>query len=141
MQNQIHVAQIMSDHLIVAGYSNTYSQILEFFIKYHIQHIPVTHEGKLVGIISTNDLLKFIGTESASGKSLDLASLDASFKVEEKMTPHPVSVGKFDMVSTVIEILAEGKFQAVPVVHEEEIIGIITNKDIVRYMQFLQKED
>ena len=67
MQNQIHVAQIMTDHLIVAGYSNTYSQILEFFIKYHIQHIPVTHEGKLVGIISTNDLLKFIGTESASG--------------------------------------------------------------------------
>jgi|688.fasta_scaffold1337391_1 CBS domain-containing protein len=31
-----------------------------------------------------------------------------------------------------IEILSEGKFKALPVVKERKIVGIVTNKDIVR---------
>ena len=48
------------------------------------------------------------------------------------MTADPITVEPNSSQKDVLEILAEGKFQAVPVVSEGIILGIITNKDITR---------
>jgi CBS domain-containing protein len=56
--------------------------------------------------------------------------------VEDVMTPEPVCVTPDTSQKKVLEILGEGKFHAVPVVEDGNVVGIITNKDIARVYQY-----
>ncbi len=129
-------SDFMTPNVIVGGKENNFNQIADFFTNYKIQHLPIVEKDKLVGIVSVNDLLKFVVSATKSGKTLSADELNKSFRVEKVMTQNPVTVGPNDSQGKVIEILGEGKFQAVPVVENERVIGIITNKDIARVYQY-----
>lgn len=121
------VSQVMTNELIVVNYSHTIQQIEQFFIDYHVNHVPVVYQDELVGIISTIDLVKFY---SANYKSPE--SIDSRFAIREIMTPNPVVLNVDDDIKVAMQILSEGKFQSLVVVDGKKPVGIITNKDIVR---------
>ena len=108
---------------------------MEFFTDFNIQHLPIVENDRLIGILSINDVMKYIGKKLRAGSAFNLASLDAVFDIKEVMTANPVCVSPDDDFSKVVEILSAGKFQSVPVVEEGVIVGIITNKDVVRVYQ------
>lgn len=133
MSTTIHISQIMTDKVIVANQKNTFSQLTQFFTDAKIQHLPVTFDDKLIGIISIFDMMKFVSKHMNDGGTLDKAALDAAFDLENEMTRNPITLHRTDVVDTAIKILSEGKFQALPVVEEGYIRGIVTNKDLVRF--------
>ena len=51
---------VMSPVLVTASVDATPIEIVEIMKKNEIHHVPITSEGKLVGIVSTFDLLKLI---------------------------------------------------------------------------------
>jgi CBS domain-containing protein len=132
MKSNITAAQIMTTNVIVANLYNKFSQIMEFFTVYKIQHLPVAFDDELTGIISVNDFANYLSKRIMSGAPMDLATLDEEFKVSEVMTRNPVTVGVDDSLEKILEILEAGKFQAVPVVKDGLVHGIVTNKDLVR---------
>jgi acetoin utilization protein AcuB len=67
-----------------------------------------------------------------ANEAMDTASLDVDFSIGDVMTRNPTVVTVDDTLETVISILAEGKFQAVPVTKDGLLHGIVTNKDLVR---------
>lgn len=136
MTKKILASGVMTENVVVAGLNNSFSQLMAFFTKHKIQHLPVTYDDKLLGIISINDMLNFLEGQIAAGESISEASLNEAFSLENVMTHNPVSVDPEAPLSEVLEILAEGRFQALPVVHNGLIKGIITNKDIVRVYQW-----
>ena len=136
MTSNIKVSEIMTKSVIVANSANTYSQVMTFFTGSRIQHLPVTEDDKLVGIISVNDMSAFVFDQLKRGNKIDSESLDIIFRVPDVMTPHPVSVSPDDTVFKVVEILEEGRFQALPVTKGNEIQGIVTNKDLVRMLRW-----
>lgn len=138
MRKNVAVEEVMTQNVIVANVNNKLSQFLEFFNIYRIQHMPVTLGDVLVGILSINDLLGFISKSLLEGKPVDTASLDAQFDVQQIMTKHPITISPDDTLEKAFSILAEGKFQALPVIKNGVLVGIITNKDLVRlYTQLL----
>ena len=128
----IKVANLMTRKVVVANLNNKFSQVVQFFTDTNINHLPIAEDDVLLGIISIKDVLKFVGQELSSGKSLTAADLDAKFSLDAIMTKNPVFVHPNDLIEKAIEILSEGKFQALPVVEDGKIVGIVTNKDIVR---------
>jgi CBS domain-containing protein len=132
MEEKIKVSQLMTKNVVVANLQNKLSQVLQFYTDTNIQHLPVTFDNVLLGIVSIKDVLKYLSTELKSGNPVSLSELDAKFKLEDIMTKSPVYVHPDDLVEKAIELLSEGKFQALPVVEEGKIVGIVTNKDIVR---------
>jgi CBS domain-containing protein len=62
--------------------------------------------------------------------------LDAEFKMDELMTPEPYFIAADATVEEALERLDKGKFQALPVVENEIIVGIITNKDLVKAFSY-----
>jgi acetoin utilization protein AcuB len=132
MSQKILASQIMTSNVVVANLNNKFSQVMEFFTTYKVQHLPVAFDDKLLGILSVNDMASYLGNRIKNNEPTDAASLEASFEISEVMTHHPTSVGVDDTLERVLEILAEGKFQSVPVVKDGLVHGIITNKDIVR---------
>ncbi len=131
-----NASDFMTGAVIVANVNNTFDQIMEFFTTYKIQHLPVADNDRLIGIISINDMLSFMSGIIKEDVSITHYNLNKKFKVSEVMTPDPITVQPDSSQKEVLEILAEGKFQAVPVVSEGIIQGIITNKDITRIYNY-----
>jgi len=129
-------SDFMTGAVIVANVNNSYDQVMEFFTTYKIQHLPVTDDDRLIGIISVNDMLNFISDIIKEDISISHFNLNKKFKVSEIMTADPITVEPDSSQKDVLEILAQGKFQAVPVVSEGIIRGIITNKDITRIYNY-----
>jgi CBS domain-containing protein len=136
MTSSIKVSQIMTKGVIVGNVKNSFTQIMKFFTEYGIQHLPIEENGVLVGIISVNDMSAFIFSQATKGNNLHATALDALFSVSKVMTHDPITITPEDTVAKVVEILADGRFQALPVTTNGEIQGIVTNKDLVRMLRW-----
>ena len=132
MSKNATVGEMMTQNVIVANVNNKFSQFLEFFNIYRVHHMPVTLGDELVGILSTTDLLSFISTNLLLGMPMDLASLDQKFNVYNAMTKKPVTLTPEDSIENAISILADDKFQALPIVKDGKLVGIITNRDLMK---------
>lgn len=53
------VHQIMSTPLIVATSETTVEECMALMTDRHIRHVPVVEEGKVIGVVSIGDLVKF----------------------------------------------------------------------------------
>lgn len=132
MSTKIIARDIMTKKIIVGNTSNKPSQLIEFMNSSKIQHLPITENDKLVGIVSINDLLKLVSTESATSANVSFSNLDAKYSVGDFMTKDVTSVSENATLEEILAILGAGSFQALPVTENGAIIGIISNRDVVR---------
>lgn len=59
MNTELLVNQVMTKQVIVGNLGNKFSQIMEFFCKHNIAHLPILAKGELVGILSIKDVLNY----------------------------------------------------------------------------------
>ena len=50
------------------------------------------------------------------------------------MTKQIETVQKDDLIKEVAELFARGKFNALPVVEDNKLVGIVTTTDIINYL-------
>ena len=132
MNKRSPLSDVMTREVIVANLDNRYSQVMEFFNTWRIQHLPVTFNDQLLGIVSINDMLSFAFYCMRDNSSVNMDILDEKFDIKKVMTADPVTAKPEDTLEDAIRILAEGKFQALPVVKDGKLVGIVTNKDLVK---------
>ena len=101
-----------------------------------IRHMPVLDDsGKLAGIISDRDLRRpdWVNTEE---NVAHYYLLDNAHKVQDAMTPAPVTGQAGDDVSAALGIMVERKFGALPVVDDRNhLVGVISTVDLLRAFQ------
>lgn len=125
MDKSTPVSHLMTKKVIVADLKTKFSNMLTLFLDYHIYHLPVVFDDKLLGIISMTDALKFY----RSGASPE------DFDIEKVMTHHPNTLHPNDTLGKACEILSEANYRTLPVVDDQgKIIGILSNKDLVRVL-------
>ena len=97
---------------------------MEFFTRHRIQHLPVAYDDKVLGIISVNDMLKFMADQlqnNPSDKPHEM--LNEAFDLDKEMTPQAyIRITRHPLID-ILEVLSDGKFQALPVVEGGEIKG------------------
>jgi acetoin utilization protein AcuB len=131
------VAAIMTKNVIVAKPENNLFQVIEFFKEFKIQHLPVCNNGnELVGIISVNDVVNFFYKALSEGKALNESVLKLNYTAANIMTANPTCVSSDASIEEAHDILAQGKFQSLPICDEGKIVGIVTNKDLVKVLSF-----
>ena len=97
-------------------------------------HIPVEENGKLVGMVSLIDFMYHI---SGAGISDD-NKVYKELKVKDIMTQKPFYLTTNSTIYDVSKVLAEGNYHAVPVLENDNIVGIVSTADIIKY--FLSKK-
>lgn len=142
MASKESVSEIMSRRVILAHKTNNFSQVIKLFSENSMHHLPIVDsDNKLCGILSSNDLMKVFTLKKAQGVPVDLEQLDKVVDLADLMTEHPFSVREEEHVSKAARIFSEKVFQSLPVVNDaNEVVGIVTLKDVVEYYYELVEE-
>ncbi|MFN8277988.1 MAG: CBS domain-containing protein [Chitinophagales bacterium] len=132
MDSNLPVSTIMSRGVVVGNQFHNFSQVLKLFSEFPIHHLPIvdTHN-KLVGIISSNDIMRLFINPKFNDVKLNADELDRVVNLPDIMTPNPLSIPPTETIKKAARLFAENKFQVLPVVENGEIVGIVSVKDIV----------
>ncbi len=130
------VSQIMSQSVVSVSGKDLMSRVRHLFSKHGIHHMPVTDDdGKLIGILSSNDLNKVLHgfTLFKTKKSVDYnEAVLNSLLVEEVMHKKVVTLSENDPISRAADIFKENLFHCLPVIDQDgNLQGIITTYDLI----------
>ena len=127
------ISSIMTSDLICLDPNHTISDVRNVFKNNRIHHIPIVTDQKLVGIVSKSDYLFFRKgfIENDIEENLEELRLSA-FNVSHIMTKNVAKLSSTDRISVAIEIFKENLFHAIPVVDEDNIVGIVTTYDLLK---------
>ena len=109
-------SDIMNPNVIYATLPSTRDKVLQLFKEYQISAVPVLKNSTLVGIVTRKDILRKI-------EENQLALL---------MTPNPVTVNADTDVKEIVKIFTSTPFRRLPVMDGDQLVGIITIRDIVK---------
>ena len=97
-----------------------------------IRHLPVVDDDKLVGIISQRDLFR-ASLASAMGFGEEaMRDFLKTVVVKKIMTTPVITVSPDTDIKEAGLIMLEKKFGCLPVVEDGQLVGLITETDIVR---------
>ena len=116
------VADSMTRNVVTCSTGDTVQRIHTLIIDSGYSAFPVVKKKKLVGMISRRDLLK-------DGRWR--ASSETTTTVDNLMTTPVVSAGPDDDVRTVADIMVKHDISRLPVLENDQIIGIIDRHDIL----------
>jgi len=126
------VYEIMTEKVVFARTRNKFSEVQQFFIQFHVHHLPVLDDhDTLVGIISSTDLIK-VYEEVLSGHTfVSKDDIDHLYPIAKIMSSNPVTVSSEETLHSAAKKLNENKIQSVPVVDNNVLKGILTVRDFV----------
>jgi len=126
----------MTRNVMSLGVNSSVLDAAEILREKNIRQFPVINsDGVLVGIVSDRDVRdampsKFIPGDFVSDRSGGLYTLTAG----DIMTLDPISVAPDMGMTEVAEILVKHKVGGLPVVESEQLKGIITQADVLRFL-------
>ena len=106
-------------------------EALTIMAKYKIGALIVTNEATMVGVISERDYAREIILEGKSSKDT---------KVEEIMTRKFFTLSAGDKFEKGLEIMTQKRIRHMPVMDGKELIGMVSQGDLVKEMISYQKE-
>ncbi len=123
MMNE-NVGSIMSKELITINVNDNLSAMMDIMKQNRVHHFPVVDGKKLVGIVTTWDLLRL------NRKFEEYNSIN----VRDIMTKKIAFLNPEDHIGSAAEVLLKNYFHAIPIVNDEhDLVGMVTNFDILKY--------
>ena len=132
MNVQAPVSTIMTTHLYTVGPKDKLMEAKKIFDSRKIHHIPVVNKKEILGMVSLTDLLYFLKgmTDDSYEKVLNDVRLN-NYTVEEIMTTGLAKLNSTDRISVALDIFEMNLFHVLPVVDNEELVGIVSTHDII----------
>lgn len=134
MKKREPISSIMTTKVVAVQEQDKLQDVMDIFRKHKIRHLPVLSGKKIAGIISRTDINRLtFGALFDNQEGADEAVLEI-LSIPQVMTNKPKMVSPNDSIRDVAEIFANEEFHALPVVEGEELKGIVTTTDIIKYM-------
>lgn len=135
------VRELMQTSVATVRASETLTAVDDLMKTGWVRHLPVVDAvDRVVGIITQRDVLKASLSSMADAAPIEQQRWLEQMRVREVMTKKPVSIGvEADLVEAVDKLLV-GKFGCLPVVEEGKLVGLLTETDLLRYLQTLLKQ-
>jgi acetoin utilization protein AcuB len=127
------ISKYMTRKLVTVTPSDRMTVVKEIFDTQRIHHIPVVRYTTLVGIISKTDLMHFIkGMNSTPYDQLIEESRLHNYTVEDVMVKGIATLESSERINVALQLFAENLFHAIPIVDNEELVGMLTTFDIIK---------
>jgi acetoin utilization protein AcuB len=110
----------MTHDPITIGRGDSLNSARRVMLTHRIRHLPVVHEGRLVGILSEGDVARFDRT----------ANVNQNYAVVgQAMTPSPYTVGPYSPLRETVDQMACRRCGSAVVVEGEHVVGLLTATD------------
>ncbi|NAY90433.1 CBS domain-containing protein [Muricauda sp. JGD-17] len=135
MKKSIPISEIMTKNVITLSLGDDLVTAEERFKKNRIRHIPVVEDKHVVGMLSYTDLLRisFADAVGPNGESIEDGVYDM-FTLSQVMVHDVVSVTPQTTIKDVAKFLSQREFHALPVIDNDELVGIVTTTDLINYL-------
>lgn len=131
-----NIAKVMNSRVLTLHPKDSIQRSNEIFQKYNVHHIPVVVADKVVGIISMGDLMVWQSVKSQCSERVMSNTNNLSIScIEEIMTKNPICIGKDEKLSRALELMIKYRINALPVIHNDKIVGIVTSYDFLKLLQ------
>jgi CBS domain-containing protein len=115
---------IMTTKVVTAKPTDSLTNIKNILFKKGYHHIPVVEGKKLLGIITSFDLMKL---------DKPFSEYD-TMQVKDVMTTNVVTLYDHELVGAAAMIFLKHLFHGLPIINEaKELVGIVTTHDILKY--------
>ncbi len=144
----IKVKDIMTKELVTVSPQTEITIAAKILLEKRINGLPVIDDsGKLVGILCQSDLVaqqksipipsvytlldSFIPLTSLKRIDKEVKKI-AALKVEQAMTPKPVTVGPETDIEDVARLMVDKKYHTLPVMEGDKIVGVVGKEDVLK---------
>src|SRR5829696_4920605 len=132
MEVKMFVGERMSRPVISVSPDAPINDVLAMFKREHIRRAPVMKDGKLVGIVSENDLLNASPSTVTTLSIWEMNYLISKVTIKNVMSKKVVTVDQDTPIEEAARIMADKKIGGMPVVTAGKLVGIITETDLFK---------
>ena len=129
------ISTIMTKNPVIVSPDDSLQTAHEIFDTFNIHHIPVVHQGELVGMLAKSDFSLF--KRGLNDETVDLLLVDVrlnNYKVSSLMTRKIAKLDTDDRINVALEVFKINMFHAMPVMEANRVVGIITTHDIIKHL-------
>ena len=128
----MQVCEIMSKDIEVVDRNDNLRTVEERMATKQLRHLPVLEQGEIVGMVTQRDLFKAtMSSTMGYGEKAQKAYLQ-SVRVKEIMTSPVVTVSPDISVAAAAEMIITKGIGCLPVVDNQQLIGLVTKTDRLR---------
>ena len=119
------------DNESVHHFSRAYhSDAQEIMMKHGIRRLPVVKNGKLVGVVTKEDIERYSPSKATSLSMSEITYLLSKTKIKQIMTKDPVVIPPNALLEEAAILMRDQRVGFLPVVDGDKLVGIITESDI-----------
>jgi acetoin utilization protein AcuB len=124
----LRVRDAMTQDVVTVGPEESAARAWGLCRERNIRHLPVVERGRLVGIVSDRDLRDLSPPRDTADQENTLGWV----QIRDMMSTGVVTAHPLDTIEHAAKVIYENRFNCLPVVADDEIVGIITSSDLVR---------
>lgn len=126
------IGERMSHPVITLQPNTPITEALNLFRREQIRRAPIIKNDRLVGIVSSHDLLHASPSQATSLSIWELNYLLAKITVEDVMTDAVITVEADTPIEEAARIMVDNKIGGLPVMESGKLVGIITETDLFK---------
>ncbi len=116
----MQVRDVMVKRVVTIGPKEPAKRAWELMRDHHFRHLPVMEGGRVVGIVSDRDLRPVLLSPSLE-----------ELRIDEIMSEEPFTIDPEASVVEAARLMVDQKIGGLPVVSGEELVGIVTETDLL----------
>ncbi len=135
MKKRTPISTIMTKNVITLNKTDNLETAELLFKRHKIRHIPVVSGKEVIGMLSYTDLLRISFADAVDEDEETVeTTVYNMFTIEQVMAKNLVSVSSTMTIKQVAEILSKKEFHAIPVIDDDELVGMVTTTDLINYL-------
>lgn len=130
----IRVADWMTETVLAVETFDSIAVARQLMAKHRINQLPVTDDGRLIGIVTDRDIRDAYPTSLMIGRAEAIDRFAEKITVEEVMTHDVFVVRPETPLAKAVSLLRRHRIGSLPVLKNGKLAGIITRSDILDFV-------
>ena len=124
------VKEVMRTNVVFISSETKITEAKNIMMENKFSKLPGVDYGKLVGIVTKNDLLKAEPSLATTLDMFEIGYLLSKLTVKKVMMTNVITVSPDEVVEEAARIMVDNEISCLPVVKDDALIGIITESDL-----------